>query len=106
MSKIKHISTKYLQQCKNAAVAADPHLADEVIGDLRNRINKLANHIEKLQAHYPITPERLQSAKNEFAAHYNKTWQKIVDHDFDIGSGLAKQYSFEEMMDVIITEYL
>jgi len=50
---MKELSEKYLRECKVRALAADPHKADIVIKDLRTRINKLVNHVRKLQSAIP-----------------------------------------------------
>lgn len=43
------LSDKYLQECRDRALAADPLKADVVINDLRRRIYRLTSHIQKLQ---------------------------------------------------------
>lgn len=49
MEKPKQVSKKYLQECRNAVLAADYTKQDYVIKDLRRRINKITLSLEKQQ---------------------------------------------------------
>ena len=43
------LSDEFLNECDTRAHSADPLHADYVINDLRTKINKLTNHIRKIQ---------------------------------------------------------
>ncbi len=46
----------------------------------------------------------LRECKEQWAAQYGKTWED-VQHDFEIGAGVNKLYSFEEVMDMVAAMY-